>query len=212
MTKTLTHDIVVVGPLQCNCSILTCSKTKEAIIIDPGDEPDKIISKLPKDVKVKYLVHTHAHFDHFAATGGVKEKTDGVVCLHPDDEMLYKNLKMQGNMFGFKFEDAPPVEKFIADNEILEFGDQKLEVIHTPGHSPGSICLKVKGTEEFIFSGDTLFRQSVGRSDLWGGDHSTLIRSIKSRLMVLDDEIRVYPGHGPHSRIGEEKRKNPFLI
>lgn len=211
MSNQVIHKSVVVGPLQCNCAILICPKTLEAVVIDPGDEPEKIIRTLDPGVKVKFLLHTHAHFDHIGGTEGVKLATQGAVCLHQADEMIYKNLPMQGRMFGMSFQEAPPIDKYIVDTEELFFGEQKLEVIHTPGHSPGSVCFKLTGTEESVFSGDTLFRQSVGRSDLWGGDHSLLIRSIKSRLMVLDDEIRVYPGHGPATRIGEEKRKNPFL-
>ncbi|MBM4317827.1 MAG: MBL fold metallo-hydrolase [Deltaproteobacteria bacterium] len=211
MSNQVIHKTVVVGPLQCNCAILICPKTLEAVIIDPGDEPEKIIRNLDSGVKVKYLLHTHAHFDHIGGTEGVKTATHGTVCLHRDDETIYKNLPMQGRMFGMTFSEAPPIEKYITDNEELIFGAHKLEVIHTPGHSPGSICVKLKGGEERVFSGDTLFRQSVGRSDLWGGDHSLLIRSIKSRLMVLDGDIKVFPGHGPATRIGEEKLKNPFL-
>lgn len=211
MSNQVIQKTVVVGPLQCNCTILICPKSLEAIVIDPGDEAEKIIRNLDPGVKVKYLLHTHAHFDHIGATEGVKLATQATVCLHQADEMIYKNLPMQGRMFGMSFTEAPAVEKFIEDNEELKFGEHKLEVIHTPGHSPGSVCFRLAGSEERVFSGDTLFRQSVGRSDLWGGDHSLLIRSIKSRLMVLDDEIRVYPGHGPATRIGEEKRKNPFL-
>ena len=211
MSNEVIHKTVVVGPLQCNCSILICPKTLEAIVIDPGDEAEKIIKNLDPGVKVKYLLHTHAHFDHIGATEAMKMATQATVCLHKADEMIYQNLPMQGRMFGMSFSEAPAIEKFIEDNEELKFGEQKLEVIHTPGHSPGSVCFRLSGSEERVFSGDTLFRQSVGRSDLWGGDHSLLIRSIKSRLMTLDDEIRVYPGHGPATRIGEEKRKNPFL-
>ncbi len=211
MSNQVIHKTVVVGSLQCNCAILICPKTLEAIIIDPGDEAEKIISHLDPGVTVKYLLHTHAHFDHIGGTAGVKLATHGMICLHQADEMIYKQLPMQGRMFGMEFKDAPPVEKFIEDNEELYFGEQKLEVLHTPGHSPGSVCFRLHGGEERVFSGDTLFRQSVGRSDLWGGDPSLLIRSIKSRLMTLDDELRVYPGHGPATRIGEEKRKNPFL-
>ena len=211
MSNQVIHKTIVVGPLQCNCAILICSKTLEAIVIDPGDEPEKIVRNLDPGVKVKYLLHTHAHFDHIGGTESMKIATQGLVCLHAADEMIYKNLPMQGRMFGMTFSEAPPIEKFIIDNEELIFGDQKLEVIHTPGHSPGSVCFRLTGSQEMLFSGDTLFRQSVGRSDLWGGDHSLLIRSIKSRLMVLEEDIRVYPGHGPATRIGEEKRKNPFL-
>lgn len=206
------HETVVVGPLQCNCAILACEKTKESVLIDPGDEPTKILAEVKKlGLNVKYLLHTHAHFDHIGGTKGCKQALTATVCLHKEDETLYKNLRMQGQFFGMQFEDAPPVEKFLEDNEEIQFGEHTLEVIHTPGHSPGSLSFRLKGENERVFSGDTLFRQSVGRTDLWGGNSSLLIRSIKSRLLVLDDEIRVFPGHGPSTSVGWEKRKNPFL-
>jgi hydroxyacylglutathione hydrolase len=206
------HKTLVVGPLQCNCAILGCEKTKEAVIIDPGDEADKIISEVKSlGLTPKYLLHTHAHFDHIGGTKGVREAFQATVCLHGGDADIYKNLPMQGQMFGMKFDPAPPLEKEIEDGEELSFGEYKLQIIHTPGHSPGGVCFRLLNSDEVLFSGDTLFRQSIGRTDLWGGDYSMLIRSIKSRLLVLEEDTRVYPGHGPHTRIGEEKRKNPFL-
>lgn len=207
------HEIIVVGPLQCNCSILSCEKTLEAVIIDPGDEAQKIVKYVQaQNLKVKYVIHTHAHFDHFAGTAGVKAAIDATLCLHKADELLYQNLPMQGQMFGMHFDPAPPIEKFIENEETIAFGECKVEVIHTPGHSPGSICLKCQfpGGEK-LFSGDTLFRESVGRSDLWGGDHRTLISSIKTRLFPLEDGLPVYPGHGPDTSIWHEKKNNPFF-
>ncbi len=207
------HEIIVVGQLQCNCSVLSCEKTNEAIIIDPGDEAAKIVKYVQsQNLKVKYVVHTHAHFDHFVGTAGVKTATNATLCLHKDDQMLYQNLPMQGRMFGMHFDPAPPIEKFIENEEVLSFGECKIEVLHTPGHSPGSICLKCKfdGGEK-LFSGDTLFRESVGRSDLWGGDHEQLISSIKKRILTLEEELPVYPGHGPKTSILHEKKNNPFF-
>jgi glyoxylase-like metal-dependent hydrolase (beta-lactamase superfamily II) len=203
-----------VGPLQCNCIILGCEKSREAVVIDPGDEADRIIARLQEaDYQVKYLLHTHAHFDHFAATGKVKEVVGGTVCLHRDDEVLFKQLPMQGRMFGFDFDPAPSVEKFLSDEEVLRFGSHRLEVLHTPGHSPGGLSFKLLDTAEaWLFAGDTLFRESIGRTDLWGGDTDTLIRSIKRRLFTLDDQTEVIPGHGPQTQIGWEKRHNPFLV
>jgi hydroxyacylglutathione hydrolase len=206
------HQTIVVGPLQCNCVLLGCEKTKEAVLIDPGDEGPRIVEEVQKNgLTVKYVLHTHAHFDHIAGTADVKASLNPTLCLHKDDLQLYENLPMQGQFFGMKFGAAPEIDKFVQDEEEVIFGEHKLQVIHTPGHSPGSICLKLLGAEEILFSGDTLFRQSIGRSDLWGGDYSKLIRSIKSRLLVLEGDTRVYPGHGPATRIGEEKTKNPFL-
>lgn len=211
--KELIFETTVVGPLQCNCVLLACPETKEAVLIDPGDEPGKIIPVVESHgLKVKYLLHTHAHFDHIGGTGGVKEKLGGVTCLHHADQQIYDNLVLQGQMFGMQFQPAPPIEKHIEHEEELQVGNLKLRVVHTPGHSPGSVCFRLLGSEEKVFSGDTLFRQSVGRADLWGGDGRKLLSSIRERLFSLDDDTPVFPGHGPSTSIGFEKRSNPFLV
>ncbi len=208
----LIQETAVVGPLQCNCVLLACEKTLEAVLIDPGDEASKILAMVEaKGVKVKYLLHTHAHFDHIGATGAVRETLGAQPCLHAEDDDLYRNLILQGKLFGMQFESAPPIEKYFVDGEELEFGEQKLSVIHTPGHSPGSVCFQLKGGGESVFSGDTLFRQSVGRSDLWGGDGRLLVNSIRERLFTLQDDTEVFPGHGPKTSIGFERHHNPFL-
>lgn len=183
------------------------------MIVDPGDEPERILAAVrAQNLDVKYLLHTHAHFDHVGATGAVRKALSAPTCLHAGDEDLYKNLPLQGKMFGIPLDAPPPLEKRIEDAETLRFGDYTLEVLHTPGHSPGSVCFRVTGnSEELVLSGDTLFQLSVGRSDLWGGDHRTLVRSIRERLFILEDEIAVHPGHGPSTTIGVEKRMNPFL-
>lgn len=202
----------VVGPLQCNCTLLACEKTREGVLIDPGDEAPRLISELQKTgVTIKYLLHTHAHFDHIGATGSLKAHTGAQICLHQADQFIYEMLPVQGQMFGMTFQAAPPVDHFVKDEEVLRFGEHSLEVIHTPGHSPGGICFKLTSGEESVFSGDTLFQGSIGRTDLWGGDYELLIGSIKRRLMVLNDDILVIPGHGPQTVIGKEKRTNPFL-
>lgn len=202
----------IVGPLQCNCTLLACEKTGEAVLIDPGDEGSKIISELSKlKIKVKYLLHTHAHFDHIGATQFLKEHTKATICLHPGDQSIYEMLPLQGQMFGMQFDPAPPVEKFLMDEEVLTFGEHSIEVIHTPGHSPGGVCFKLTSGEEHLFSGDTLFQGSIGRTDLWGGDSDLLIRSIKRRIFTLNEDIAVFPGHGPSTFVGQEKRHNPFF-
>jgi hydroxyacylglutathione hydrolase len=221
---------VVVGPFQCNCRILVCPKTGEAALIDPGDEAAKIMSALGKlemkdasggviQPRLKYLLHTHAHLDHIGGTRGVFEASGSspAIALHKDDHPIYEKLKEQGRMFGMTYEDPLPVTKFFEHGETLEVGSLKLEVIHTPGHSPGSVGLRLHedsgmAVPETVFSGDTLFKGSVGRTDLWGADGDQMFKSIRSRLLTLDDETRVCPGHGPNSRIGIEKRANPFLI
>ena len=129
---------IVVGPLQCNCVILGCEKTREAIVIDPGDEAELILSEIKAlDLKPKYILHTHAHFDHVAATGRINSVLGVPPCLHKDDEMLYNNLPTQGQLFGMKFPPPPPIEKFLEDEEILSFGEHRFQILHTPGHSPG---------------------------------------------------------------------------
>lgn len=206
------HEILPVGPLQCNCSILGCSETKEAVIIDPGDEGMKILERVVSlGLTVKYILHTHAHFDHVGATDVVHRQTQGTICLHQGDDFLYQNLPMQGKLFGMEYGNPPPVEKFLVDEEEITFGDHTLQVLHTPGHSPGSICFRLKGGDEKLFSGDTLFQQSIGRADLWGGDASQLLKSVRERIFTLEGDMPVYPGHGPNTFVGEEKRTNPFF-
>ncbi len=209
------HRVLPVGPLQCNCQLVACPRTKEAVLVDPGDEPEKILAMLEKEgVTVKYLLHTHAHFDHCGATGAVKTATGALTCLHDADRMLYENLPTQGRMFGMTFEPTPALDKTLADGEPVTFGDCKLEVLHTPGHSPGSVCFRFSGPgsdAEWLASGDTLFQGSIGRADLWGGNGQLLLKSIRDRLFVLDDDLPVFPGHGAETRIGVEKRTNPFL-
>jgi hydroxyacylglutathione hydrolase len=206
----------VVGPFQCNCRLLVCPKTGEAALIDAGDEAEKILRGL-NGIRVKWLLHTHGHLDHIAATRAVK-LADPVakIALHREDEPLYRALKMQGQMFGLDYEDPLPVEHFLEHEEVIELGALKISVIHTPGHSPGSVSLRIHedsecGTRETVLTGDTLFHGSVGRTDLWGADQDTMFRSIRERLLVLDGDTRVCPGHGPDSSIGVEKHENPFL-
>ena len=208
------HEILTVGPLQCNCSVLACEKTGEAVVIDPGDEGPRIAAFLAsRKLKVKYLLHTHAHFDHIGATGYLKAATDGMVTLHRGDQVIYEQLPMQGQMFGFQFKEPPPIEKFVEEGDVLEFSDYRCEVLHTPGHSPGSVCFKVqeKGTTLAVFSGDTLFRRSIGRADLWGGNQGQLLESISQKLFSLEPSLNVFPGHGAPTTIQEERRENPFF-
>jgi glyoxylase-like metal-dependent hydrolase (beta-lactamase superfamily II) len=209
------HRVLPVGPLQCNCQLVACPRTKEAVLVDPGDEAEAILALVAKEgVTVKYLLHTHAHFDHCGATGAVKTATGAVTCLHDGDRMLYENLPMQGRMFGMHFSHAPALDKTLEDGEPLRFGDCTLEVLHTPGHSPGSVCFRFRGTasdDAWLASGDTLFQGSIGRADLWGGNGRQLLKSIRERLFVLEDDLPVYPGHGGDTRIGVEKRTNPFF-
>lgn len=220
---------IVVGPFQCNCHLLVCPVTGQGVLIDPGDESEKILKliqdvekTLSKPVQIVGLYHTHAHLDHIAATRGVKEalaKTSGSdpqIYLHRQDEFIYLNLKKQAEFFGLQYGDPLPVNQFFEDEQILKVGKLEFSVLHTPGHSPGGVCLKLKEDTELklppkLFTGDTLFQASIGRTDLWGGDLDILLKSIRNRLFTMEDEWTVYPGHGPETSIGVERRSNPFL-
>lgn len=201
-----------VGPLQCNCSIIACPETKEAAIVDPGGDPEKILALVKEHgLTVKYILHTHAHFDHVLGSRAVKEATGGKICLHNGDQWLYDNLAKQGNMFGFNITEPLPVDIYLEDDQELQIGKGKTKVIHTPGHTPGSLCFEHGDQENILFAGDTLFHRSIGRTDLWGGSFEQIIKSISERLMTLEDSTRVIPGHGPDTDIWSEKKENPFL-
>ena len=198
-----------VGPIMANCFIVGCETTKEAAVVDPGDEADRILMELAKsDLKVKYLINTHGHFDHVGANKRMKEVTGAQLAIHPDDEPMLEQLSQSATMFGLNAENSPPADILLKDGDTISFGEITFNIIHTPGHSKGGVCLYTKG---HLFAGDTLFAGSIGRTDLQGGDYDALISSIKNRLLPLDEETIVYTGHGPETTIGNEKRMNPFL-
>jgi len=198
-----------VGPIMANCFILGCESTKEAVVIDPGDDSDRILMELAKsELNVKYLINTHGHFDHVGANKRMKEVTGAKLAIHPEDEPMFKELSHSASMFGLTAQNSPPADILLKHGDEISFGEINLKVIHTPGHSKGGICLYTKG---HLFSGDTLFAGSIGRTDLPGGDYDTLISSIKNNLLSLDDKTIVYTGHGPETTLGDERRSNPFL-
>jgi glyoxylase-like metal-dependent hydrolase (beta-lactamase superfamily II) len=216
---------IVVGAFQCNCRVLACPRTGEAVVVDPGDEAETILNVIQGSktstgvpLKVRYLLQTHGHLDHVGAARPVKRAlvSSPKIALHRGDEPLYLALRQQGQLFGMDYEEPLPIDHYLEDGEDLEVGDLKFSVLHTPGHSPGSVCLRLHessaiGIPESLFSGDTLFQGSVGRTDLWGADSDQMFKSIRGRILQLDDDTRVCPGHGPETRIGIEKRSNPFL-
>jgi hydroxyacylglutathione hydrolase len=198
-----------VGPIMANCFIVGCETTKEAAVIDPGDDADRILMELAKsELKVKYLINTHGHFDHVGANRRMKEVTGAQLAIHPEDEPMLEQLSQSAMMFGLSAENSPPADILLKDGDTVSFGEITFKVIHTPGHSRGGVCLYTPG---HLFAGDTLFAGSIGRTDLQGGDYDTLIASIKNHLLSLDDNTIVYTGHGPETTIGNEKRMNPFL-
>ena len=202
-------------PFFKNGFLVGCETTREAVIIDPGDEVDQLLDLVRREqLDVKYLLLTHAHMDHITGLGRAKAVLDAPICLHPADHVLYKAAVQQGLAFGFRIEAPPPVDRFYDGPGPWRFGEFEAIVHHTPGHCPGGVCLQVgrvgvPGLDLFV--GDTLFAGSIGRTDLPGADHATLIRSIKEVLFAFDEQSRVYPGHGPATTIGEERRTNPFL-
>lgn len=204
-----------VGAFQCNCSIVADEEKQEAILIDPGAEAPKIIQKLKeKNFTLKYILHTHAHLDHVMGTAEVHQACRGELCLHQDDLELYENVPMQCALFNMPppLQEVLKIDHFVEDGDHFKCGALNINIYHTPGHSPGSVCFHVQNSnQEILFTGDTLFAGSIGRSDLWGGNHQQLLHSIKKKLLCLDPEIPIISGHGPQSKIGFEKRSNPFL-
>lgn len=205
---------LVVGPFQCNCSIIGDETTGDAIVVDPGDEFDRIKGILDSHgLQARWLLHTHAHLDHVSATGAMQEATGAKVCLHPEDLYLYDNLGMQSRMLGLPVPKHVPLDHRLADEDTFAAGGVELGTMHTPGHTPGSCCFLMPqaGDRTFLFSGDTLFFGSIGRTDLPGGSYETIMRSIKARLLPLEDDVIVIPGHGPATTIGRERAANMFL-
>jgi glyoxylase-like metal-dependent hydrolase (beta-lactamase superfamily II) len=206
------HEVLTVGMLGCNCSILGDEESGEAVVIDPGDEAERIEEALAKHkLRVKYIVATHAHLDHVGALGQLQRATGAPVLMHEADLPLYEQLPRQAEWMGMDPPCMGHVDRFLKDGDTVRFGRHELEVLHTPGHSPGSISLRLGGEQGRLFSGDTLFQGGIGRADLWGGNYEELLQSIHQRLLVFPDETPVFPGHGPSTLIGEERVSNPFL-
>ncbi len=200
-----------VAPLYCNCTILGDRQSQLALIIDPGGDSDRILHEVEElGLSVFGILHTHAHFDHFLASGKIKEATGAPLWLHPADRDLWDILEVQCQMFQVPFAPAPPPDKWFKDGEDIRIGSMSGSVLHTPGHTPGSTSFYFE-QEEILFSGDTLFRGGIGRTDLWGGDGQAIEKSIRERLYTLKEETLVIPGHGQESTIGWEREYNMFV-
>ena len=207
------------GSLGCNCSLLYSPETREAIAIDPGNDANFFLTQVQKlNLQVKYLLHTHAHFDHIGRSDSIKKLIGAPIHLHKGDLFLYEALPRQALFFGEDADQPQGIDHFIEDEEEYSLNLQDtnlkkvLKSIHTPGHTPGSCSFLCEMLDEpVLFSGDTLFANSIGRTDLPGGDYGQIIRSIKNRLLILDPETRVIPGHGPSTSLHYEKRNNRFL-
>ena len=209
-------EILVVGPIQGNCVILSDLERKEAVVVDPGADPEKILSILRgKDLQLKAILITHAHIDHVGAIGEVHDAfPDAKICMHKGDEKLFANIGVQGQMFGQPTRDNPPaITDWIEEGWTYTFAGRPIKALHTPGHAPGHMVFVTKDDDDkqVVICGDVLFHGGIGRTDLWGGSQSQLLESIRDKLFTMDDETIVISGHGPTTTIGEEKRTNPYV-
>jgi hydroxyacylglutathione hydrolase len=207
----LRHHVLRLGPLDNATYVLVCGHAQDCAVVDAGFEPDAVIRwvrEQPGPLMVRYLLNTHAHYDHVCGMRAVQEALGGEYWLHPGDRSLLDHLSEQGALFGFPAARAPELVHDLADGQRLALGEETIEVIHTPGHSPGGVCFR--GGDD-LWVGDTLFAGSVGRTDLPGGSFEELERSIRTRLFPLGDEVRVHPGHGPATTLGRERAGNPYV-
>lgn len=209
------HRQLVVGAYQVNCHLLVCSDTQEAVIIDPGDDAEAILEMISEDrARVVKILLTHAHIDHIGAVNAVREKTFAPVYLHPEDVPLALGVRDQAMVLGLPGRGYDPVENTLPlkSQELIRFGNVELHVLHTPGHSPGSVSFYYGGQpKKLVFAGDTLFAGSIGRTDLWRGDLDVLLGAIQKKILTLPPETLVYPGHGPETTVAHEKKYNPFV-
>jgi hydroxyacylglutathione hydrolase len=202
---------LTVGPVACTCAIVACSETGEAAVIDPGGHADRILAAIrAMGVQVKMLLHTHGHYDHIMATREVAEATGASILLHRNDQAMYENLPRQGTIFGFSAQPPPAPNQLLVGGESIAIGKLSATVIHTPGHTPGCVGFYF-AADGILFSGDTLFADSVGRTDLPGGSFPAIVKSIQNKLYALPVETRVIPGHGGETTIAYERENNPFV-
>ncbi|MGD8306686.1 MAG: MBL fold metallo-hydrolase [Ignavibacteria bacterium] len=204
------------NPFFENTYIIWDEETLTAAVIDPGMsedyEEDEIKTFIDSNgLKVNYMINTHCHIDHILGTAFIKEKYNPLYLLPERDLPLYENAQTQANMFGIEIKKLPAIDNYLSEAEDLLFGSERIKCIHTPGHSPGEFCLNSESSN-FCITGDVLFRDSIGRTDLYGGNFDQLIESIKTKLLTLHDDVVIYPGHGDKSTIGYEKQHNPFLV
>ncbi len=198
-----------VGPLQCNCTILGDTRTGKAVVIDPGGDADIIMAELEAlNLQVVAIYHTHAHLDHILAAGEIKARTGAPIHLHQEDKFLWDMLEQQCRMFGVPYVAQPDPDQWLKDDQSLDCCGGV--ALHTPGHSPGSTSFWFDDAG-LLVAGDTLFRRSIGRTDLWGGDYDQIEQSIRERIFTLNDDAVVVTGHGPDTSVGEEREENPFI-
>ena len=202
-------EIVVVGPLATNCIFLGCEKTKIGAIIDPGDETAVIVKAVEElNLDIKYILLTHGHVDHLAEVQRLKDKFKADFLMHEKDSFLVQHATTQASLYGLDDPGNPTPNRFLTDGDSISIGELKVEVFHTPGHSPGSITYFV---EDKLLVGDLIFAGSIGRTDLPGGNYEHLIQSVETKIFTKPDSTQIYPGHGPVTTVGKEKTTNPFF-
>jgi len=205
------HEILIVGPLQCNCSILGDEASREAIVVDPGDNISRIVATLQKhQLTVKQIIVTHAHIDHIAGAQRLKQLTGAPILYNQNDLPLVKMMDVQAGWLGIPTPDVAPPDASLEDGQVISITGISGSILHTPGHTEGSVCLYLP-QQALLLAGDTLFAGSVGRTDLPGGNSQKLIQSIHDSLLTLPDEVTVIPGHGVKTSIGVERESNPYL-
>lgn len=208
-------QVLAVPPFFKNGFVVGCEATRQAVLIDPGDEVEALLAFAEqRALDIRHILLTHAHVDHVTGVGLAKRALGVPIHLHQADLFLYEDAAEHGRLFGLRVDAPPPVDRFYAAGEVIGFGEYEVRPHHTPGHCPGGVCLQIGRAGEpgrDLFVGDTLFAGSIGRTDLPGGDYDTLISSIRNVLFAFGDDATVYPGHGPSTTIGQERRTNPFL-
>ncbi|HSL91093.1 MAG TPA: MBL fold metallo-hydrolase [Candidatus Limnocylindrales bacterium] len=201
--------VMEVGPLAVNCYLVEHVPTRKAVVIDPGGDGGAILGEIGRlGLAVDKILLTHGHFDHVGAVAHLRDKSGAKVHIHPDDVGRMKTARRQGLMFGLSVADPPPPDVLVGDGDTVTFEDRVFLVAHTPGHTPGCVSYIMEKT---AFVGDLIFAGSIGRTDLPGGDHDALIRAVREKIFVLPDDTVLFPGHGPTTTVGEEKRSNPFF-
>jgi hydroxyacylglutathione hydrolase len=207
----LVFDSLETGPLMTNCYIVGDDESKEAAVIDPGGHVGAIRGALDRyGLTCKTIINTHTHFDHVGGNRELKQHTGAEILVHPAEAAWLANLSEQAMLFGIHAENSPPADRTIDEGDVIQVGQVRLEVLHTPGHSPGSISLVIAG-EKKILVGDLVFAGSIGRTDLQGGSFDTLVKMVKEKIFKHPDDTRLYSGHGPETTVGREKTSNPFL-
>ncbi len=205
------HEILPVGPLQCNCSVIGDETTRDAMVIDPGDDIEDVVAVVQKhNLKVKQIVITHAHIDHVGGAMKLRELTGAPILLNQNDYGLLKMLDVQATWAGMASPGEVKIDASLGHDESVQAGNLKANILHTPGHTEGSVCLYFPA-ENLLIAGDTLFAGSIGRTDLPGGSLEKIMRSLHQQVLALPDETLVIPGHGPKTTIGDEREGNPFL-